>query len=110
MTALRVRSPDPRAVMNAMWKHLAAPEMWPLYRVGFALQLRDDVSTPDEERAAWAEVLIPVLRDLGFTPAHARDEALLWVATCRGLLWELVTGADEKSVHRAARRFFAHYR
>jgi hypothetical protein len=28
---------------------------------------------------------------------------------CRGLLWELITGADPCAVHRAANQLFEHY-
>lgn len=103
---------DPLPVMRRMWRHLAEPDMWPVYRVGFALRLRADVPVgdQDEQRDEWGEALQPLIAALGLPPARGRDEALLWIATCRGLLWELVTGADPRRVHRAADRFFSHYR
>ncbi|HEX3791600.1 MAG TPA: TetR/AcrR family transcriptional regulator [Pseudonocardiaceae bacterium] len=111
LATLRVAGADPIGVMDAMWRHLADPAMWPLYRLGFALRVRADVPTSDQEaeRAAWADALLPLLAALGVTGSDANDEALLWVASCRGLLWELVTGADPEAVHRAAARFATHY-
>ena len=111
LAALRIIRRQPVSIMRAMWQHLAQPRMWPVYRLGFALRLRDDVPTPDQdtEREAWVSALEPLVAAFDLGPARARDESLLWVATCRGLLWELVTGADPKAVHRAAERFFAHY-
>lgn len=102
---------DPVRLMRRMWRHLALPEMWPVYRLGFALRVRADVTTQaqDKERDDWAEALQPVIRSLGVPPASLRDEALLWIGTCRGLLWELVTGADPRRVDRAAERFFSRY-
>ena len=111
LAALRITGRQPVSVMRAMWQHLAQPRMWPIYRLGFALRLRDDVPTPgqDREREAWVSALEPLVAAFDLDPVRARDESLLWVATCRGLLWELVTGADPKRVHHAAERFFTHY-
>ena len=108
---LRTGGADPVAIMRAMWRHLAVPSMWPVYRLRFALRVRADVvTTADQqaERDQWVAAVVPLVRALGIP--RARDEALLWVATCRGLLWELVTGADPVVVNRAAHRFFGHYR
>lgn len=112
LATLRVADADPVTVMDAMWRHLADPAMWPLYRLGFALRIRADVPTSDQdaEREAWRDELVPLLESLGVAGPEAADEALLWVASCRGLLWELVTGADPEAVHRAAERFATHYR
>lgn len=111
LATLRVADADPIAVMDAMWRHLADPAMWPLYRLGFALRIRADVPTADQqvEREAWRDALMPLVEALGVAGPEASDEALLWVASCRGLLWELVTGADPEAVRRAARRFATHY-
>lgn len=111
LAALRVGGHEPIRVMHAMWQHLADRRMWPVYRLGFTLRLRADVATEqqDTDRDAWITALQPLVSALGVDPAHAPDESLLWVATCRGLLWELVTGADPERVHRAASSFFAHY-
>ncbi|WP_375493733.1 TetR/AcrR family transcriptional regulator [uncultured Jatrophihabitans sp.] len=111
LSALQIGGAEPVAVMRAMWKHLAQPRMWPVYRLGFTLRLRADVPVTDQdgERDAWITTLQPLMSSFGLTPARARAEAILWVATCRGLLWELVTGADPRRIHQAAERFFAHY-
>ena len=111
LATLQISGKRPVPVMRAMWQHLAQPHMWPVYRLGFALRLRADVRTEDQdtERDAWVTVLQPLVSELDIGPGRTRDESLLWVATCRGLLWELVTGADPKRVDRAAERFFAHY-
>ena len=111
LAALRTGDTEPTLVMRAMWRHLAEPRMWPVYRLGFALRLRAEVPTDqqDTERESWVTALQPLVSALDLDRAHARDESLLWVATCRGLLWELVTGAQPESVHRAAERFFARY-
>jgi AcrR family transcriptional regulator len=108
---VRLASGDTQQVMRSMWKHLARAEMWDLYRLGFALRVRADVAHEDQqaERDQWIDALAPVIDQLGLSRAQARNEALLWIATCRGLLWELVTGADPAAVNRAANRFFAHY-
>jgi hypothetical protein len=44
------------------------------------------------------------------TPPLPLDHLLGWLATWRGLLWELTTGADQMTVEAAAEAFFAHYR
>jgi AcrR family transcriptional regulator len=112
LAGLRTGDDDPRATMRALWDHLAEERMWPLYRLGFALRLRADVPSPDQsaERDKWVAALGPVLVALGVPGAGAADEALLWLAACRGLIWELVTGADPAAVHRAAGRFVTRYR
>lgn len=109
LAALRASGDDPVAVMRAMWRQLSDPALWPLYRLGFALRVRADVPTSDQQaqRDAWVDALGPLLAATGVTGPAVRDEALLWVATARGLLWELVTGADPDAVHRAAERFIA---
>ena len=111
LAAQPVVATDPLAVMRAMWTHLADPRMWPVYRLGFALRVRADIAAPDQQaqRDAWTTALTPLITALGPPWTPAADESLLWVATCRGLLWELVTGADPAAVDRAAHRFFAHY-
>jgi hypothetical protein len=89
--------------MRAMWRHLADPGLWPLYRLGFSLRAaRGPSAADDADRAAWVTAIEPLARALGVPEARAKDVALLWVATCRGLLWELVTGADPAAVDRAA--------
>ena len=111
LAELRVSGTQPVHIMRAMWQHLAQPRMWPVYRLGFALRLRTDVLADGRhtEREAWVTALEPLASALELEPARVRDESLLWVATCRGLLWELVTGADPERVDQAAERFFARY-
>lgn len=109
LAALRASDDGPVAVMRAMWRQLSDPALWPLYRLGFALRVRADVPIGDQQsqRDAWVDALGPLVATIGVTGPAGRDEALLWVATARGLLWELVTGADPDAVHRAAERFIA---
>jgi hypothetical protein len=111
LAAMRTRASGPVAVMRAMWKRLADPGMWPVYRLGFALRLRADLPNADQdtEREHWVAALLPLITALGVPGGHAADEALLWLATCRGLLWELITGADPCAVDRAASQLFEHY-
>jgi AcrR family transcriptional regulator len=112
---LRLRTEDPFEAMRAMWAHVADPRMWPIYRLGFSLRARDAASTPpgggavtdDEDRTRWLADLVPMVRMLGIDEDRAVDEAMLWLATTRGLLWELVTGADPALVERAAEAFLA---
>jgi hypothetical protein len=86
-----------------MWRHLADPRLWPVYRLGFSLRAARGPSTADDaDRAAWVAAIQPLAEALGVPPETSADVALLWVATCRGLLWELVTGADPAAVDRAA--------
>jgi hypothetical protein len=63
----------------------------------------------EDERAPWIEALLPLVRAVGVPEELARAEAFLWLATCRGLLWELTTGADQMAVEAVAEAFFAHY-
>lgn len=100
-------APDPFTTMRRMWRHLAEPRMWPLYRIAFALRARDPGA--DDSRAPWVEALLPLVRAVGVPPGRAPAEALLWIATCRGLLWELVTGADPAAVDAAAEAFHHRY-
>lgn len=110
LAGLRTDESDLAAVMRAMWRHLADPAMWPVYRLGFALRARADVAVVDQDRQRqdWVAALEPLTARL--VPAEsAADEALLWLASTRGLLWELVTGADPDAVDRAAERVLARY-
>ena len=109
LAALRLTGTDPVATMRAMWRHLADPAMWPLYRLGFTLGSLRTAKPADEDRDLWLAALTPLVRAVGGPEESAAAEAQLWLATSRGLLWELVTGADPAVVTAAAMRFFAHY-
>ncbi|WP_329366009.1 TetR/AcrR family transcriptional regulator [Streptomyces sp. NBC_00669] len=107
LAAFGAEDADPATTMRRMWRHLAEPRMWPLYRVGFALRARRP--GVDETREPWIDELLPLVRAVGVPAGRARAEALLWLATSRGLLRELTTGADPLAVDAAAEAFFAHY-
>jgi AcrR family transcriptional regulator len=101
-------SAEPEAIMREMWRHLADERMWPVYRLGFALRAaRGPDPADDADRAAWVEAIEPLARALGHGPETAKDVALLWLATTRGLLWELVTGAGTEAIDRAAGQLMA---
>ncbi|SEG65616.1 transcriptional regulator, TetR family [Actinacidiphila yanglinensis] len=108
LAAFGAEDADARTTMHRMWRHLAEPRMWPVYRLGFALRARRPAGA-DAVREPWIDELLPLVRAMGVPGAGARAEALLWLATCRGLLFELVTGADPLAVDAAAEAFFAHY-
>lgn len=106
LAALEVGSTDPSDVIGSMWRHLADPLRWPLYRLGFALVARTG-QAPEDDVRFWTQALRPLVVATGTPDGDADDEALLWLATTRGLLWQLVTGADPGAVDRAAERFLA---
>lgn len=111
LAELHLRTADPVETMIAMWRHLADPAIWPLYRLGFSLRTRGGVSDvpTDGDRAQWAAVLRPLVTATGIPELEVPAETVLWLSVAQGLLWELVTGADPATVDRAARRFIARY-
>lgn len=105
LAAFRAQGGDPVSTMRRMWRHLAEPRMWPLYRLGFALRSRRP--GVDGTREPWIAELLPLVGAVGVPADRARAEAMLWLGTSRGLLWELATGADPSEVDAAAEVFFA---
>ncbi len=108
---IELSASKPVEIMRLMWRRSAEPAMWPLYRLTFELRAREDVPRPDQdaERQAWLTTLEPLVIACGVDPDHRSAEALLWLAACRGLLWELVCGADPDAVDDAAEMFFLRY-
>ena len=99
-------------VMRATWRRLAEPSLWPLYRLGFMLRASRVSATSAEDtddRHRWVQALRPLVLAAGVPEEEAGAEALLWLAACRGLLWELVTGAGREATDGAAERFFVRY-
>jgi len=110
LTELRPQTSDPLEIMRMMWANLADQRMWPLYRLGFSLRASGiDLTGQQDDREQWIATLTPLAHAVGQRGEQAADEAMLWLAACRGLLWELVTGADPSAVDRAAERLFSHY-
>lgn len=107
---LRLETADPIEILRVMWSHLSQPEMWPTYRLGFSLgaRLGDADGSLDDGRQQWLSSLTELTTALGLRDSGATDEAVLWLAACRGLLWELVTGADPGAIDRAAEQLFRH--
>jgi AcrR family transcriptional regulator len=110
LAGLEVAGDDPAETMSAMWRHLRDPSMWPIYRLGFSLRPRRDPAVAAQDRRRWVDAITPLVSAFGVPAADAPAEAMLWLATCRGLLSELVDGADPELVDAAADRFFVHYR
>lgn len=109
LVALAAEAPTPRAVALAIWEHLTAPAMLPFVRLFFEVfglvaadaaeteELRAALTTPWVDGSAAAASTLAVPAD----PVAAR----LGVAVTRGLLLDLVGGADPAAVDAAYRRF-----
>ena len=109
---LHYASPDSVELLEAAWKHVADERMWPLYRLAFALRSLNPASVAAvdaDDRERWIRALTPLVASAGVAEDNAPDEALLWLCACRGLLWELVSGADPEAVDRAATRLIGRY-
>ena len=106
---------SPLDQMRALWRHLAAPALWPYERLFFevyaqglhgkepATRLLEDAIT------AWLPPIIDLLSSQGVPPDQARDEARLAIAVTRGLLLDLLATRDADAVDAAMDRFTALY-
>lgn len=100
-----------RELMVGLWQHLSSPELRPFVRLFFevfALTTRGAAGT--EELAAgltssWLEDAVTAGERLGLTTDRAMLR--LGVAVTRGLLLDLLAGADHADVTEAYERFVA---
>jgi AcrR family transcriptional regulator len=109
MAALTERASTPTELMLAQWERLSGPQLRPFVRLffevfGVAVQgapgteaLLRNLTTP------WLEESVKVAKDYGYDvdPAAMR----IGVAVSRGLLLDLLAGADPKEVTAAYKMF-----
>jgi len=94
--------PSDATTLEAMWKRLAEPEMWPFERLFYECYARGAQGEPPFDR------LVPALVDdwLDLFPrGRTRDEGRLVLAVVRGLLLDLVATGDRTGVNRAMKHF-----
>lgn len=114
MAALTAGAGDPTEVMLGLWRQVSAPEVRPFVTLFFEVfgmvaqgapgteGLRETLTAPWLADAAQAAEALGVVGD----PAELR----LGVAVTRGLLLDLVAGADPAEVDESYRRFVDLYR
>jgi AcrR family transcriptional regulator len=114
LAELSERAQEPTQVMLGLWQQVSSPELRPFVRLffevfGMVVQgtpgtegLRETVTAPWLTDAAAAAEALGVPAD----PAQLR----LGVAVTRGLLLDLVAGADVAEVNASYRRFVELYR
>jgi hypothetical protein len=90
----------PEETFDDLWAHVSEPSVWPMYRLG---------AEHDLARRAWTDALAPLVERVGVPASAVGREVLLWVAVCRGFLWDLISGGDVDEINAAARRFFVRY-
>jgi AcrR family transcriptional regulator len=101
----------PVEAMQAMWRRIADPSLWPSERLFFeiygqALQGRPGTEGfLDRITDDWIELAAEYSVQLGAPREAARDDARLSVAVGRGLLLELVATGDRAAADRAFGRF-----
>ena len=109
MAAITDRAATPREVMLGLWEQVSNPDLLPFVRLFFEVfglvaqgapgteDLRQSLTRP------WLADAAAAAARLGTAADH--DELRLGVAVTRGLLLELVAGADPADVEASYRRF-----
>ena len=92
----------PADLARALWQRVSAPELRPFVRLFFET-VAHTVATGDEFTSPWIDSSAEAAMAMGLRqdPVDLR----LGVAVTRGLLVDLLTGADRAAVNRAFERF-----
>jgi AcrR family transcriptional regulator len=106
---------DPEAsradVMQAMWRRLVDPALWPNERLFFELYAQALQGRPgtqgllDDVVESWVRPAAEEGVRRGFDPEQARADARLGVAVVRGLLLDLLATHDRAAVDAAFERY-----
>lgn len=95
------------AIARAMWRRISEPATLPFVRLFFELvgQVPGAADGSRDLTESWLDIAAG-LGDRQGTPGD-REEARIGIAIMRGLLMDLVTGADRADVEASMERFFA---
>ncbi len=101
MRELATEAEGPRDLVRALWARLSAPEMHPFIRLFF--EAASYPSGGEERTTAWLDDAEDVARRLGtsYDPVDVR----LGVAVIRGLLLDVLSGADVAAATASLERF-----
>lgn len=114
MAALSGGTDDPGEVMLGLWRQVSAAEVRPFVTLFFEVFGMVAQGAPGTEglretlTAPWLADAAEAARGIGIEPDRA--ELRLGVAVTRGLLLDLVAGADPAEVDESYRRFVDLYR
>jgi AcrR family transcriptional regulator len=99
---LAAEATAPADLARALWQRVSAPELRPFVRLFFET-VSHTVATGDEFTSPWIDSSAEAAMALGLRqdPVDIR----LGVAVTRGLLVDLLTGADAAAVNRAFERY-----
>jgi AcrR family transcriptional regulator len=104
MRELTAEAEDPSALVRALWARLSRPEMHPFVRLFFeASSYPQTAETTRERTTPWLEDAADIAGRLGLT--YDPVEVRLGVAVIRGLLLDVVSGADLDDATASLERF-----